>query len=116
MANRPSGYNQSIAKRLELLIHSCAGIVDTIQIEESSKQVISNLRISKEMFRHTFDQSPVGTVMVNPQFQFVRCNQAFFDFLGFTANELIGRTFLEVTNLEFMIKVLIRSELCWPVI
>ncbi len=55
------------------------------------------LRLSESRFRDSFDQSPVGSVMVGLDKKFLRCNPAFCTFLGYTEKELIGRTFLDVT-------------------
>ncbi len=98
MANRPQGYDETIADRLAPLIASCAGIIDAIQKDETRQKDQISLKESEELFRHSFDHSPVGTALLNPNFQFVRCNQALCDFLGYKADELIGKTFLDVTH------------------
>jgi PAS domain S-box-containing protein len=61
------------------------------------KQTEGALRRSEELFRRTFDLSPVGAVMVRPDFRFIRCNEAFCRFLGYTESELLGRAFMDVT-------------------
>ena len=58
------------------------------------------LQRSEELFRRSFDRSPVGSVLVSPDYRFLRCNEAFCRFLGYTEAELLGRTFLEVTYPE----------------
>jgi PAS domain S-box-containing protein len=58
------------------------------------------LQESEELFRNTFDLSPVGAVIVRLDRRFVRCNTTFCRFLGYTEGELIGKTFLEVTHAE----------------
>jgi len=55
------------------------------------------LQRSEEMFRRTFDLSPVGAVVVGLDHRFIRCNEAFCRFLGYAEAELLGRTFLDVT-------------------
>ena len=55
------------------------------------------LRTSEEHFRRTFDLSPVGAVVVGVDFRFLRCNEAFCQFLGYTESELQQKTFPEVT-------------------
>jgi len=44
-----------------------------------------------------FDLSPVGAVVVDLNYRFLRCNEAFCRFLGYSEAELLDRTFLEVT-------------------
>ena len=56
------------------------------------------LRASEEHFRRTFDLSPVGAVLVGTDFRFLRCNEAFCQFLGYPESELQKKTFPEVTH------------------
>ena len=49
------------------------------------------------LFRQLFDLSPVGTVLVSPDFRFLQCNEAFCRYLGYQEPELVGRHFLDVT-------------------
>lgn len=58
------------------------------------------LRESESRFRSIFDQSPVGSVIVGLDKRFIRCNQAFCNFLGYTEEELIGRTISDITHPE----------------
>jgi two-component system, cell cycle sensor histidine kinase and response regulator CckA len=50
--------------------------------------------------RSVFEQSPIGTVFVDMDKRFIRCNPAFCRFLGYKENELIGRTIASVTYPE----------------
>jgi|GEM_PF-2227002 len=62
------------------------------------KRIEDELRTSEEKFRLTFDLSPIGAVMADLDLRFQRCNNAFCEFLGYSENELMGRTFLEFTH------------------
>jgi PAS domain S-box-containing protein len=55
---------------------------------------------SEEQFRRLFTLSPVGVVMVGLDFRFQRCNEAFCQLVGYREEELIGKTFAEVTSPE----------------
>jgi PAS domain S-box-containing protein len=61
------------------------------------KKAEEALRTSEEHFRRTFDLSPVGAVIVGSDFQFLRCNKAFCQFIGYGESELHQKTFPEVT-------------------
>jgi PAS domain S-box-containing protein len=61
------------------------------------KQAEKRLRESETRFRQTFDMSPVGIVMVGLDKRFIRCNHAFSQSLGYGTDELVGKTFQEVT-------------------
>jgi PAS domain S-box-containing protein len=91
----------------------------TAELEELNKTLEKNiidkklteeaLHASEEQFRRTFDLSPVGAVMVGPDFRFTRCNEAFCRFLGYSEEELMGRKFIEVTHPDD--RLIARSEL-----
>jgi len=61
------------------------------------KKAEDELRESASRFRSTFDQSPVGSVLVGLDKKFLRANPAFCAFLGYDENELIGKTIADVT-------------------
>jgi PAS domain S-box-containing protein len=55
------------------------------------------LRQSEELFRQMFDHAPIGISMVGLDYKFLRVNAAFCDMLGYTQEELAGRTFVDIT-------------------
>jgi|GEM_PF-1009074 len=64
------------------------------------KMTEERIRESEMRSRSTFDQSPVGSVIVGLDKRFIKCNAAFCHFLGYTEDELIGKTISEVTYTE----------------
>ena len=64
------------------------------------RRTLQALQESEEHFRRTFDLSPVGSVMVDLDRRFIRCNEAYCRFLGYNDQELSGKTFLDVTHPE----------------
>lgn len=61
------------------------------------KRIENDLRELATVFRIMFEQSPVGSVMVGLDKRFIRCNAAFCHFIGYTEEELIGKTIMEIT-------------------
>ncbi len=57
----------------------------------------AELRLSEEQFRATMDQSPVGTVTVDLQGNYLRVNHAFCRMVGYAEEELVGRPFTDIT-------------------
>ncbi|MFH1034395.1 MAG: PAS domain S-box protein [Pseudomonadota bacterium] len=55
---------------------------------------------SEERFRATFEQAAVGMVHTDLEGRFLRANQRFCDFLGYTLQELRERTVASVTHPE----------------
>ena len=72
-------------------------MVANFQDITARKKAEDELRESAAKFRSTFDQSPVGSVLVGLDKKFVRANPAFCAFLGYEENELIGKTIADVT-------------------
>ena len=68
--------------------------------ELDRKKAEDALRDSENKFRQTFDLSPVGIVMVGLDNRFLRCNGAFSQSLGYLPEELVGKTFTDVTYPE----------------
>lgn len=56
------------------------------------------LRESEEQFRSTFEQTAVGMCMVNLDGQFIRVNQAYCELIGYSADELIGKSINFITH------------------
>jgi len=76
--------------------HLCVAMNDIT----SRKQMEEQLKLSEEKFRNSFDQSPVGSVLVGLDKHLIKCNSSFCNFLGYTENELIGKTISDVTYPE----------------
>lgn len=57
-----------------------------------------DLRESEERFRAIFDRAPSGIGVVDLEGRFIQVNQSYAAFLGYTREELPGRTFQEMTH------------------
>ncbi|MCC7448979.1 MAG: PAS domain S-box protein [Anaerolineae bacterium] len=68
-----------------------------INIAIGRARLYTEMRKSEEQFRLLFDLAPVGMSLVTPQGQYTRVNQAFCQMLGYTKDELLGRTYQEFT-------------------
>ena len=53
---------------------------------------------SEERFRATFEQAAVGIAHVSPEGRFLRVNKKFCDLLGYSREEMLQRTFQEITH------------------
>ncbi|MFW6296052.1 MAG: PAS domain-containing protein [Halothece sp.] len=56
------------------------------------------LRQSEEKFRNTFEQAAVGLAHVSPNGTWVRVNRTLCSILGYSREELLGKTFQDVTH------------------
>jgi two-component system, sporulation sensor kinase A len=64
---------------------------------DGRKRAEESLKESEEKFRRVFEKASIGMTLVDKNFRFAHVNRAFCDFLGYTPQELVGRTFQEVT-------------------
>ncbi len=62
------------------------------------KRVEDALRESEERFRVTFEQAAVGIAHVGNDGQLIRVNQRWCDILGYSREELLMKTFKEITH------------------
>jgi PAS domain S-box-containing protein len=64
------------------------------------KKMEKTLQQSEEQFRKMFEGNPLGMVIVDSDFRFIRVNAAFCRMLGYTEQELISLTFKDITHPE----------------
>jgi PAS domain S-box-containing protein len=53
---------------------------------------------SEERFRKIFEDGPLGMAIVGRDYRFVTVNRMFCEMLGYTAGELLTRTFADITH------------------
>jgi PAS domain S-box-containing protein len=70
----------------------------TIEEVTAGKHTERSLRESEERFRLIFDQSPLGAVISTLDRRFVTGNEAICRITGYTADELKGKSFEEITH------------------
>ena len=70
------------------------GLDFDITDRKSAEQALAE---SEELFRAVFQRSAVGMVIMSPDGRTVRANAKLEAFLGYSSEELVGKSFLEVT-------------------
>jgi len=53
---------------------------------------------NEELFRNTFEQAAVGLAHVGVDGNFIRINQKFCDIVGYSTEEMLTRTFQDITH------------------
>jgi PAS domain S-box-containing protein len=77
---------------------SVRGVVINQRDITERKEAEDRLRESEERFRATFEQAAVGVAHVGPDGRWLRVNQRLCDIVGHTREELLQKTFQEITH------------------
>jgi diguanylate cyclase (GGDEF)-like protein/PAS domain S-box-containing protein len=73
-------------------------LIHTIDDIHHRKQADQRSRENEARFREIFDQAAVGITRVDLSGVLVDCNQKFSDLLGFSKEELLGKTMKDITH------------------
>jgi PAS domain S-box-containing protein len=84
--SQPQRVGETIVGR----VWSFRDVTERRRVEEALKE-------SEERFRATFEQAAVGVAHVRPDGRFLLVNQKFCDIVGYTRDELLEKTFQEIT-------------------
>jgi PAS domain S-box-containing protein len=98
---RPDGQLRWIFGRGRLIRDASGAVVRSSGVDvdiTARKRAEAALRESEERFRRVFEQSPLGKAMADLDFRFRSVNPALCAMLGYSEDELVGRSFLEVVH------------------
>ena len=62
------------------------------------KEAEAALRVSEERFRNVFENTPLGIAVADPDLRFTKVNPAFARLVEYTEEELVQKSFLEITH------------------
>ncbi len=68
--------------------------------ELERKQAEEALRQSEEHFRNAFEHSAIGMALVSPEGNWLKVNKWVYDIVGYTADELMAKTFQDITHTQ----------------
>ena len=74
------------------------GVLGTYEDITEQRQAAIDLHESEERFRATFEQAAVGIVHAGTDGRFLRVNRRLCEMVGYTREELLARTFQEITH------------------
>jgi PAS domain S-box-containing protein len=72
-----------------------------------------DLRRVESLFRNTFDQAPIGIAHADRRGKILRCNQSFWNMLGYEPADLKDRTIADVTHGDDAARVAVELKRLW---
>ncbi len=97
--------NASLGIAVEERTKDLAGAIQRLQEEIiQRKETEIALRDSEQRFRAMFEQSAVGMVLADRNGKWLRVNQKFCEFLGYSESELLKLSWEQITYSEDMLK------------
>ncbi|MFZ0038205.1 MAG: ATP-binding protein [Candidatus Acidiferrales bacterium] len=92
-----------------MLIVSLTGLCLGAVISQQQKTE-KCLRESEEKFRLGFEEGPMGMMMSSPDRRITKVNRAMAAMLGYTEDEMLSKTFLDITHPEDVDETVTRSK------
>ena len=80
------------------LDHGQKGVSVILEDITDRKRADEALRESEEKFRRIFEDGPLGMTLIDCNFRFSLVNRTFCEMLGYTGDELAGKSFADVTH------------------
>jgi PAS domain S-box-containing protein len=90
-----------------------AGWVGTITDVTDLVAARGDLRRVETLFRNTFDQAPIGIAHADRRGKILRCNQSFWNMLGYEPADLADRTIADVTHGDDVARVATELKRLW---
>ncbi len=79
----------------------------------AQERITQELRASEERFRSAFEHAAIGRAIAGPDGRFARVNAAFAALLGYAQDELLARTWMEITHPDDLAESAKRSGTLW---
>jgi diguanylate cyclase (GGDEF)-like protein/PAS domain S-box-containing protein len=74
------------------------GVIGVLRDITERKRTEAALREAEERFRRSFDDAAIGMALVAPDGRFLRTNLALCEILGYPEEDLLGKTFQDITH------------------
>jgi PAS domain S-box-containing protein len=81
----------SDSNKFEGFLGTCVDITER-------KNAILELALSEDKFKRIFNNGPIGATISSMGYNYIHVNSAFCKFIGYKEEELLGKTFLEITH------------------
>lgn len=101
IANSAYGYSEEIASFLKPFLSACSSIIYAFRNELKRKALLENLIESEDKFKSIFMNAPLLIALTNPEDgKYIEVNNEFLKVTGYSKEDVIGRTSLELNILK----------------
>jgi PAS domain S-box-containing protein len=73
-------------------------VIGAMQDLTERKQAEARVRESEERFRRVFEEGPLGLGLIGRDYRFIRVNSALCQMVGYPPDELVQKTFADITH------------------
>ena len=97
-ASQPDAFNDVEVELLEKVAQSLAYGIVALRSEEARRHAEEEMQKSEEQFRTAFENAPEGMALVDLKRRFLEVNPRLCEMLGYTKEELLGKSFNQFTH------------------
>lgn len=98
IANRAGGYDQTLIDFLKPLVTTCSTAIEFSRDRLKQIKTERELLLSEALFRGVFEHSSSGKSLILPDGRLSNVNQQFCNLLGYDAETLTQKTFVDITH------------------
>jgi diguanylate cyclase (GGDEF)-like protein/PAS domain S-box-containing protein len=98
---RPDGEERVLASRGRVFTDDAGEVVRLVGVcrdVTDQRQAAAALREAEERFRGAFETAAIGIALVSPDGRFLEVNEALCEIVGYDADELVRKTFQDITH------------------
>jgi two-component system cell cycle sensor histidine kinase/response regulator CckA len=95
---KAGAHDYVLKNNLSRLAPAVAREIRDARVRQRRRQTDEALRQSEERFRAAFENAPIGMALVACDGRFTAVNDALCEILGYTSEELLAKTFQEITH------------------
>lgn len=95
---------EKVKTAMDFLLNMTQLISEITYQKVEQMHLYNALRESEFKFEKLYENSPFGMIMANKEFRFIKANAAFCTMLGYTEEELLQKTFKDLTHPDDIIK------------
>ena len=95
---RPRVFDERQCRTLETLAKVVQDLIQARELARASHRLLESAATQEQLFRDTFEHAAAGIAHTGLASRCLRVNQRALDMLGYTEDELLGKSFVDITH------------------